>query len=252
MQPSFSVWIGFDPRQTDGIAVSSYSAKRNMSRGGVPIYGLVQDDLRSLGLYWRRTEKRKSAADGPVIWDLVSDAAESTQFSNTRFLTQHLAKKLGVEWGLFMDCDMLVRADLLQLLRLVDEQPGKALYCVKHDHRPQPGIKMDGQIQSSYLRKNWSSLMLFRVGHPAHTRLSLEMINEVPGRDLHRLCWLEDDEIGEFPIEWNFLVRHNDPATYVPKIVHFTEGLPSIPKYENDPFADEWRRALYDFASVRA
>lgn len=98
---------------------------------------------------------------------------------------------------------------------------------------------MDGQEQTRYARKNWSSVMLFNLAHTSNQNLTVDLVNSVPGRDLHRFCWLQDDEIGELEPEWNFLVGHTDPSIN-PKIVHFTEGTPNLPGYENVPFADEW------------
>jgi hypothetical protein len=114
---------------------------------------------------------------------------------------------------------------------------------VKHDHQPQSGMKMDGQIQTSYARKNWSSVCAFNCDHPANKALTFNLVNSVPGRDLHRFCWLKDGEIGELPAEWNWLVGHSDPAVD-PALVHFTDGIPTMPGYEDCAFADEWRREL--------
>jgi hypothetical protein len=71
------------------------------------------------------------------------------------------------------------------------------------------------------------------------------MINTVPGRDLHAFKWLADEEIGELLPEWNYLIGHTVlPEGVDPKLVHFTEGIPSMPGYENAPYADEWRYEL--------
>jgi hypothetical protein len=110
---------------------------------------------------------------------------------------------------------------------------------VKHNYAPSNVVKMDGQMQQLYARKNWSSVMLFNVDHPANQRLTVEMVNTLPGRDLHRFCWLEDHEIGELTPDWNWLVGHSDP-TIAPAIVHYTEGLPSMAGYESCQFAEEW------------
>src|SRR4051812_46153744 len=149
------------------------------------------------------------------MWDVISDAPMSTQHANARFLVPHLAK---TGWALFMDGDMMVRGNLTKVLDGIDSS--KAVYCVKHVHEPPVGVKMDGQSQTRYSRKNWSSFLLWNVEAEANKRLTLEMINTLPGRDLHRLCWLEDDEIGELGPEWNFLIGHTDPSVN-PKVVHF-------------------------------
>jgi len=174
---------------------------------------------------------------------VISDAPCATEFSNSRFLVPHLA---GSGWALFMDCDMLVRGNIRELFDLCD--PEKAVMVVKHNHQPPEGVKMDGQMQTRYARKNWSSVIAFNCDHPANKALALEMVNVLPGRDLHRFCWLEDDLIGELPVEWNWLAGHSDPAVD-PKIVHHTEGSPCLPGYEDAPFADEWRAELARWAA---
>src|SRR5262249_28955355 len=90
-----------------------------------------------------------------------------------------------------------------------------------------------------------SSVMAFNCEHEANKRLTLDMVNTLPGRDLHRFCWLEDEQIGELHPEWNFLVGYTSLARVpFPKIVHFTEGVPDMPGYEEVPFAQEWRDTL--------
>jgi hypothetical protein len=115
--------------------------------------------------------------------------------------------------------------------------------CVKHDHRPSFNVKMDGQEQTSYPRKNWSSVMAFNVDHPANDALDIELANSKPGRDLHRFCWLGDDDIGALPPAWNSLVGYTDEVRD-PKIVHFTDGGPWFEAFRNVPYADEWFAVL--------
>ena len=84
--------------------------------------------------------------------------------------------------------------------------------------------------------------MLFNCDHPANAALTDELINTAPGRDLHRFCWLNDGDIGSLHQKWNWLVGHSDPIVN-PTIVHFTDGTPLMPGYEDQPYADEWRAA---------
>lgn len=229
-----SVYIGWDPREADAYTVARSTARRNVIHT-TAVRGIVLDDMRERGLYERPT----SAKDGR-LWDDISEAPMSTEFAISRFLTPILA---GSGAALFMDADMLIRASLEPLFQLVKQDPSKAVWCVKHDHKPSRKTKMDGQEQTRYARKNWSSVMLFNVDHPSNAKLTVEMINTVPGRDLHAFCWLDDDEIGEVPAAWNFLVGHTE-VDVDPGIVHFTDGIPSMPGYEDCAFADEWRAAL--------
>jgi lipopolysaccharide biosynthesis glycosyltransferase len=236
-----SIWIGWDPREAAAFAVARHSIRRHLTQA-IPIFGLVLDYLRASGLYSRPMEWKQSAADKPIMWDTISDAPMATEHACARFLVPYLAKS---GWALFVDGDTLFRGNVGHLFEQLDES--KAVYCVHHRHEPQPGMKMDGQNQTKYSRKNWSSFLVFNCDHPSNKALTLELINTVPGRDLHRFCWLKDSEIGELGPEWNFLVGHTDPSVE-PKVVHFTEGLPDMPGYEAQAYANEWREARNSWA----
>lgn len=239
-----SIWIGFDPRESAAFAVARQSIRNYLSKP-IPVYGIVLAEMQRSGLYTRPTETRKSAVDRPILWDVISDAPMSTEFAISRFLTVHLARRAAAAsdapaggWALFTDCDVMVRADLHELFALADDK--YAVMCVKHKHAPVQTEKMDGQVQTAYPRKNWSSVCLYNLTHPANSILTPETVNQITGRDLHRFAWLEDDEIGELGPEWNYLVGHTK-AKVDPKIVHWTDGWPGLLGYENAPFADEWR-----------
>jgi len=235
---SLSVYVGFDPREADGFAVTRSSLRRHLTVP-VPVRGLVLDDLKSNGLFYRPQEKR----DGQ-LWDVLSGAPCATEFSISRFLTPILA---GTGWAVFCDSDMLFRGNLLRLIEMLD--PDKPVYCVHHDYRPTETVKMDGQAQTVYSKKNWSSFMVFNCDHAANKALTVDMVNTVPGRDLHNFCWLDnEDQVGEIDPAWNWLVDHSDPDIE-PSNVHFTTGLPSMPGYEYVSYADEWRAELARWAA---
>lgn len=231
-----TIFVGFDPREVDGFAVTRASIKGRLTQP-IQVRGLVLPELQRSGLYRRPTERR----DGR-LFDVISGAPMATEFAISRFLIKELA---GSGWALFMDSDMLVRENLTKLFEATD--PSKAVMCVKHDHRPPEGIKMDGQVQTSYPRKNWSSVFLLNCDHPANRALTVDLVNTERGLHLHQFCWLDDDDIGELDVKWNWLVGHSDEAL-VPAIVHFTEGIPSMPGYQDVPFADEWRKHLTAWA----
>lgn len=234
-----SIWIGWDAREAAAYAVARYSIKRRLVRP-IPVRALILDSLRARGLYTRPTSRR----DGQ-LWDNISDAPMATEFAISRFLVPYLANE-GL--ALFLDCDMLVRVNIAELFDSID--PKYAVSVVKHRHEPPPGLKMDGQMQTRYARKNWSSVMVFNVEHPANKALTVEMVNSLPGRDLHRFCWLQDSEIGELGPEWNFLVGHTDPLVE-PKIVHYTEGGPWFGEgFEDVLYGDEWSAELSRWAAV--
>lgn len=240
------IFLGYDPRENAAFAIARESCRRHMSVS-IPVYGLVLRDLQpngGLGWYRRPIEWRPSAADKPVMWDVVSDAPMSTEHANARFFVPKIARR---GWALFADGDVLFRGNVCRLFDQLDNS--KALFCVKHDHEPAGGVKMDGQVQTQYARKNWSSVMAFNCDHPANAPLfDLDFLNTTPGRDLHRMCWLDDEElIGELHPCWNHLVGHSDPNTSA-TIAHFTSGVPDMPGYENQPYAEEWFRAREEWA----
>ena len=109
------------------------------------------------------------------------------------------------------------------------------------------GIKMDGQRQTIYPRKNWSSVVLWNCGHPSNKKLTKEMVNDLDltGAYFHRFSWLNDDEIGEIKTEWNWLVGwHQEPKDGKPKAIHYTEGGPWFENYRNCEYSQEWKAEL--------
>lgn len=238
---SLSLYVGYDPREADAYDVCVHSVKKRASLN-VPVLPIKIDDMRARGLYTRPTEKR-----GHRLWDVLSEAPMSTEFAITRFLTPHLARTdAKTDWAIFCDCDFLWLDDIANLYKLAD--PKYAVMCVKHQHIPPESTKMDDQLQLLYARKNWSSLMMWNVNHPATQALTLEMINSLPGRDLHRFCWLKDDEIGGLPITWNWLEGHNKMEASPPSIVHYTRGGPWFDHMMQCDYAKEW---LDEFADMK-
>jgi len=232
-----SVYVGFDPREVDGFAVTRSSIRRHCNMP-IPIRGLVLSELRKAGLFWREQERRNGQ-----IWDVISEAPCATEFSISRFLTPILAKG-GL--AMFVDSDVLFRGDVWKLFDSIDRS--KAVSVVKHSFDPPEGVKMDGQAQTRYARKGWSAMAIFNADHPANEALTVDLVNTVPGRDLHAFNWLRDKDIGEIGVEWNWLSGISDPAIE-PRMVHFTEGVPSMAGYESAPFADEWRAELARWAA---
>lgn len=227
------IFIGFDPGEVPAYAVARYSCRRRLTQP-IPVNGLVLRQLQEAGLYTRPMEWREVNGH-KVRWDVISDAPMSTEHANARFLVPYITPG---GWVLFCDGDTLFRANAARLFDDLDDY--YAVYCVKHDHRPKGESKKGGEVQTRYSRKNWTSVIAFNVDHPANRALTVEMVNTLPGRDLHRLCWLPDELIGELHPAWNYLVGYTDQSID-PKIVHFTEGVPDRPGFENVEYADEWR-----------
>lgn len=222
-----NVFIGYDRREARAYQVAVKSLTEHASRP-VRVQPILESHVRGLGLYTRPHEVRNGA-----LYDPISAAGMSTQFAVTRFLVPHLVDD---GWALFADVDFLFRADIADLFELAD--PKYAVMVVKHDHAPTAQRKMDNQIQTVYPRKNWSSLVLWNCGHPAHEALTLEKVNGLPGRDLHAFCWLADDLIGSIPKEWNWLCGDMDDPGDV-KAVHYTNGTPDM-LGTTMPYSDQW------------
>ncbi len=223
------ILIGWDASEMVAWNVAATSL-RMTAKHEVLAERLAMANLRARGLYWRPTGQRDHG-----YWDDISAAPMSTGHAIARFLVPHLCSYRG--WALFTDGDVLFRRDVADLFALAD--PTKAVQVVQHQYAPTDAQKMEGHIQTRYARKNWSSVILWNCGHPAHQALTVDLVNTAPGRDLHRFCWLQDHEIGELAPEWNFLVGHSSPAID-PAIVHFTEGVPDMAGYEHIAYADEW------------
>lgn len=222
------IYIGYDPREHDAYLVARNSIER---RASTPTL-ITPLTLRSVG----HIIPPPLIKDGRM-YDIESDAPQSTEFARSRFCIPSIHKK---GWALFIDCDFLCLADIQELFDLADEK--YAVMVVKHDYVPSETVKMDGQAQTSYSRKNWSSAILWNCSHEAHLRLTNYRLNAWPGRDLHAFKWLQDDEIGELPAAWNVLV---DVQTVPqPKMLHYTLGTPNLIGYENCGYSNLWKAEL--------
>src|SRR2546428_5347291 len=191
------VHIGYDPRES----VAFYTLAQSIfARSSIPLSIAPLMRRHRAHLYTRRR--------GPT---------EATEFSLTRFLVPALSGYGG--WSIYMDCDMLCRADIAELAELMQRQADKAVLVCHHDYVPKTERKFLNQVQTKYPRKNWSSLMLFnneRCG-----ALTPEYINSASGLELHRFAWIADPLIGSVPLEWNWLVGEYSYKADA-KMVHFT------------------------------
>ena len=177
------------------------------------------------------------------VFNRERNQLQSTEFSFSRFLVPYLSDYAG--WSLFMDCDMLARADIAEVFALADDK--YAVMVCKHDYVPRDEVKFLGHVQTKYEKKNWSSVILFN--NAKCKALTADYVNKASGLELHQFKWLGDDnKIGSLPLEWNWLIGeypYNDKA----KICHFTLGGPYFKEYEKSDYADEWqaayRQAIY-------
>jgi len=163
----------------------------------------------------------------------------SNQFIYTRFLVPKLMNYQG--WAIYVDGDMLFRSDVKGLIDYFDES--KAVICVKHNYKTSQKIKYLGSKNNDYPRKNWSSVIIWNCAHPKNRILTNEKVANSSGKFLHRFEWLEDNEIGELPIEWNWLVDEFGENTNA-NLIHWTLGTPCFKDYKNAPMNNEWFKEL--------
>ena len=216
---SLKIFIGWDSRETEAYKVCVKSLKKYASQE-LDITPIVKDTLIETGEYYRPQPE-----------------AGSVEFTYTRFLVPYLTNYDG--WALFIDCDFLFTRDVSELFDMTNDK--YALMCAKHDYVPKNSIKMDGQKQVSYPRKNWSSCMLWNCGHPANIILNPDVVSKESGAFLHRFYWLPDESIGDIPLEWNWLEGEYDKPDTPPAAIHFTNGGPWFENYQNTDYADLWR-----------
>ena len=204
MDRSLDVFVGWDLREPIAFDVAERTLLETASIP-VTVTPIKLDDLVSRGVYERDV-----------------DPLASTEFTYSRFFTPWLAGFEG--WALFCDCDFLFLADVAELLPYRDES--KAVLCVQHDYRPTAATKMDGKVQTTYPRKNWSSFMLFNCAHPSTRKLTPELVNRESGAYLHRMQWARDDEIGACHRMELAGRLEREAGRGPPKAVHFTSGGP--------------------------
>ena len=223
---SIPIFIGFDPREAVAYHVCANSIIRHSSHP-VSITPLA---LNNLGDY------TETHADG------------SNQFIYSRFLTPFLADYN--DWALFIDGDMLLRADIQDLWNLRD--PSKVVMVVKHDYQTRMTEKYLGSKNENYPRKNWSSVILWNCAHPKNLVLTPHWIQNATGAQLHRFTWLDDNDIGELPRVWNWLPDEYG-ANPEAKLLHYTLGTPCFHDFALTPQADEWHREriLMDYSTQR-
>jgi len=116
--------------------------------------------------------------------------------------------------AIFFDCDMMLRTDIAEMLQVI---------------------------------------VLWNCNHANNRIITPEYVNTTEALTLHRFNWLNDEEIGELDVRWNWLVgEYDDPPNDV-KNVHWTVGGPYFSEYAEADFSDEWfaEKALMEFCLQR-
>jgi hypothetical protein len=218
-EPILQVFIGYDAREAIAYDVLKYSILR---RASIPVNvrPLITEDI--------------------PIFTRPRHPNQSTDFAFTRFLVPYLSAYEGV--SIFMDCDMLMRTDIRELMADVPE--GADVSVCQHDYTPSTTTKFLNQPQTAYPRKNWSSLMVFQ--NSECRKLTPYYVNRAPASDLHRLAWAAN--IGALPLDWNWLVGEYAPKPDA-RCYHWTLGGPWFVGSEDVDHADLWRE---EFEHMRA
>lgn len=209
-----NVFIGYDSKEKIAYHVLSESILRNSTEPVkiTPVF------LKNVKNFFQRERNQIS----------------STEFSFSRFIVPYLMNYEG--WGLFMDCDMLMKSDIAELWKLRDSK--YAVQLCKHDYIPKNKSKFLNQIQTVYEKKNWSSFML--MNSEKCKKLTPKYVNNASGLELHQFKWLENESlIGSLPLEWNWLAGEYPYKENV-KNIHYTEGGPYFKKSSNCDYARDW------------
>jgi lipopolysaccharide biosynthesis glycosyltransferase len=209
------VFIGYDPREAIAYHVCANSIIRLASQPAaiIPLALNLLDDYK------------ETHTDG------------SNHFIYSRFLVPHLMQYKG--HAIFIDGDMILRDDIVELwnLRRFDCD----VQVVKHDYQTRMSEKYLGSKNENYPRKNWSSVILWNCGSAPNKVLTPEFVMSSTGAQLHRFTWIQDERIGELPIEWNWLPDEFGPNPDA-KLLHYTLGTPSFHEFATTPQGDEWHR----------
>ena len=216
MSEKISIVVGFDQREAVAFHTFTQSV---IEKASLPVIfiPLAENTLK---------DYKETHTDG------------SNAFIYSRFLTPYLNDFKG--WAIFADGDMICQADIKELWDLRDDS--KALLVVKHNYKTKASQKYLGNTNENYPRKNWSSLVLWNCSHPSHKILTPHFSAKQSGKYLHRFSWLDDNDIGELPMEWNWLAIEY-PVNIKAKLVHFTLGTPCFMNYRNTEMANYWLEA---------
>ena len=207
------IYIGYDPREAVVFHTCANSIIRHSSRP-VSIIPLALNLL---------SEYKENHSDG------------SNDFIYSRFLVPWLNRFHG--WAIYLDGDMVVQTDIAELWDLRDHT--KDIMVVKHNYKTRRERKYLNNTNQDYPRKNWSSVVMWNCQNYPTRMLTPEFVAKSTGSFLHRFEWLQDDRIGDLPMEWNWLpdeLGENPNA----KLLHWTLGAPCFNEFRDTEQAEVW------------
>ena len=160
-----------------------------------------------------------------ILQTLPVRRAGQTPFAFSRFIVPSMFGFEGT--ALFLDVDQLVLGDIAELAALADDR-----FAVQVVKNPNPKFHAE-----------WASVMLFNCNHPDNRKLTVEEI-ENGHTSLHKIGWTE--AVGDLPLTWNELVGYTDEYERdyegVPKLAHYTQGVPAYPETVDSPYAELWQK----------
>ncbi|MCJ0829604.1 hypothetical protein MN869_14235 [Acinetobacter sp. NIPH1876] len=216
------VFIGYDINETIAYHVCCESLIRHSSKPLAihPLYSKALPTLASV--------------------QFPSNYPPSNQFIFSRFLVPYLMEYSGI--ALFLDGDMVINNDIVDLFSKFQSTDDWAVKVVKHDYKTSSSEKFKGATNLDYPRKNWSSVILWNCSHPSNRTLTPDYIDQTTGAFLHRFSWLNNQQIGELEKGWNVLADEENQEISPSKqyIYHYTLGTPCFSKYKNCQFSSYW------------
>jgi hypothetical protein len=146
---------------------------------------------------------------------------------------------------------MVIRGDITELWNL--RESDKDVMVVKHDYQTRQTQKYLGAPNENYPRKNWSSVILWNCANYPNRMLTPKFVQSHPGSYLHRFSWLDDQRIGELPIEWNWLPDELGPNDQA-RLLHYTLGTPCFNEFAATTQAEVWHqeRVLTNYCQQRS
>lgn len=151
------IFAGYDPNEAAGYATFCHSVITRASQP-VSITPIIKNQFPE----WQREGENNGA----------------TEFSFARFLVPYLCGYRG--HAIFMDgADMLCLGDIAELWAMRDHS--KAVQVVQHPEYDPQAVKMWGQENRAYPRKNWSSVMIMNCEYHHSHLLTPENVATKPG-----------------------------------------------------------------------